>query len=83
MRRAPQLLQLLLTLLATNGLAPEALTPWRSWVLFKQFVRTVDELPDPCVSVQISAPSLEIVRVPRPPRWHIAKTTGSCRWRAG
>jgi hypothetical protein len=63
MRRAPQLLQLLLTLLATNGLAPEALTPWRSWVLFKQFVRTVDELPDPGVSVQISAPSPEIVRV--------------------
>jgi hypothetical protein len=57
MRRAPQLLQLLLTLLAAHGLAREALAPWRSWMLFKQFVRTVDELPDPGVSVQITAPS--------------------------
>ena len=63
MRRAPQLLQLLLTLLAAHGLAREALAPWRSWMLFKQFVRTVDELPDPGVSVQITAPSSDVVRV--------------------
>ncbi len=46
------LLQLLLALLAAQGLAAECLDPWRGWVTFKQYVRVVDEIPDPGVSVQ-------------------------------
>ena len=53
--KSAYLLAALLSVLATRGLAPEALDPWRGWVAFKQFVRQVDEEPDPGVSVQISA----------------------------
>jgi hypothetical protein len=50
---ASHLLQMLLTLLAVNGVAPEAADPWRGWMTFKQYVRIVDEVPDPGVSVQV------------------------------
>ena len=53
METAGQLLQMLLALLALNGVAPEAADPWRGWEPFKQFVRTTDEIPDPGVSVQV------------------------------
>jgi hypothetical protein len=43
---------MLLTLLALNGVAPEAADPWRGWQTFKQYVRIVDEIPEPGVSVQ-------------------------------
>src|SRR5688572_11485707 len=48
------LLAALLGILATRGLAPEALDPWRGWVAFKQFACEVAEEPDPGVSVQIA-----------------------------
>lgn len=32
----------------------ETLTPWRGWVLFKEYVQSVAESPDPGVSVRIS-----------------------------
>jgi hypothetical protein len=48
------LLATLLSVLAARGLEPETLDPWRGWVAFKQFVRQVDEAPDPGVSVQIN-----------------------------
>jgi hypothetical protein len=51
---ASYLLQMLLTILSGHGLVPEALDPWRAWVCFKQFVRVVDESPDPGVSVQLT-----------------------------
>ena len=51
--RSSYLLAALLGLLAAHGLHPEGLDPWRGWVTFKQFVREVDELPDPGISVQI------------------------------
>ena len=54
MHRAPHLLQMLLTLLAGKGLAPEALDPWRAWQVFKQYARIMDEVPEPGVSVQFS-----------------------------
>jgi hypothetical protein len=54
MRRAPFLLHMLLALLATHGLAPETLDPWRGWVAFKRYARLVREVPDPGVSVQIT-----------------------------
>ena len=54
MHLASYLLQMLLTILAGHGLAPEALDPWRAWVSFKQYVRVVDEVPDPGVSVQLT-----------------------------
>jgi hypothetical protein len=47
------LLAALLALFAARGLAPEALDPWRAWVVFKQFARDYSELPDHGVSVQI------------------------------
>ena len=53
MRSGPLLLETLLLAIAAHGLAPEALTPWRGWVLFKEYVRSVAESPDPGVSVQI------------------------------
>jgi hypothetical protein len=54
----------LLALLATRGLAPEALDPWRGWVTFKQFAREVAEIPDHGVSVQItSVPRVGEVRM--------------------
>ena len=53
MRRASTLLPLLVGMLAGRGLAPEALDSWRAWVVFKQYARVVDEIPDPGISVQI------------------------------
>lgn len=44
---------MLLGLLSARGLAAEALDSWRAWVVLKQFVRVVDETPEPGVSVQI------------------------------
>jgi hypothetical protein len=52
-QHASSLLQLLLTLLAVNGVAPDAADPWRGWRTFKQYVRIADEVPDPGVSVQV------------------------------
>jgi hypothetical protein len=52
-QQASYLLQMLLTLLATNGVAPDAADPWRGWTTFTQYVRVVDEVPDPGVSVQV------------------------------
>jgi hypothetical protein len=54
MRSGPILLETLLLAIAAHGLTPETLTPWRGWVLFKEYVRSVAESPDPGVSVQIS-----------------------------
>jgi hypothetical protein len=52
--KSAYLLAALLSVLTARGLAPETLDPWRGWVAFKQFVRDVDEEPDPGVSVQIN-----------------------------
>jgi hypothetical protein len=54
MKSGPILLNTLLLAIAAHGLSPEALTPWRGWVLFKEYARSVAESPDPGVSVQIS-----------------------------
>jgi hypothetical protein len=54
MKTGPILLQTLLLAIAAHGLAPETLTPWRGWVVFKEYVRSVAESPDPGVSVQIA-----------------------------
>ncbi len=54
MKQAQFLLQLLLALLTTRGLAPETLDPWPGWLEFKRYARLVDEVPDPGVSVQIT-----------------------------
>jgi hypothetical protein len=45
--------------LAAHGLAAETVTPWRGWVVFKDYVRSVAEVPDPGVSVQITRDDLE------------------------
>jgi hypothetical protein len=50
----PVLLKSLLIALATHGLAAESVTPWRGWLVFKEFARSVAEAPDPGVSVQIA-----------------------------
>jgi hypothetical protein len=52
MTSAPLLLKSLLLAFATHGLSPESVTPWRGWVVFKDFARSVAESPDPGVSVQ-------------------------------
>jgi hypothetical protein len=54
MTSGPLLLETLLLAIAAHGLTPETQTPWRGWVLFKEYVRSVAESPDPGVSVQIS-----------------------------
>lgn len=54
MTSGPVLLETLLLAIAAHGLTPETLMPWRGWVLFKEYVRSVAESPDPGVSVQIS-----------------------------
>jgi hypothetical protein len=54
MRSGQILLETLLLAIAAHGLTPETLTPWRGWILFKEYVRSVAESPDPGVSVQIS-----------------------------
>lgn len=53
MSSSSYLLQMLLAVLATNGVMPEVAEPWDTWRGFKQFVRIVDEVPDPGVSVQL------------------------------
>ncbi len=53
MNRAQFLLATFVSLLSTAGLHARTLDPWRGWVVFKQFVRLVDEFPDPGVTVQI------------------------------
>ena len=58
MTSGPVLLKTLLLALAAHGLAAEAVTPWRGWVVFKDYVRSVAEVPDPGVSVQISRDDL-------------------------
>lgn len=64
MHAATFLLQMLLTVLASRGLVPDALDPWRGWVAFKQYARLVDEAPDPGVSVQITPdPKQRVVRL--------------------
>jgi hypothetical protein len=40
--------------LAAHGLAAESLDPWRAWLAFKEYVRSVNETPDPGVSVQLT-----------------------------
>ena len=54
MRRGHVLLELLLVAIAAHGLAPDALDPFRGWVVFKQYARSVAETPDPGVSIQIT-----------------------------
>jgi hypothetical protein len=67
--RAHYLLATLLSLVAGAKLHPRTLDPWRGWVLFKQFARLVDEVPDPGVTVQITrAPAHGPVRLPGPVR---------------
>ena len=48
------LLAALLSILATRGLDPEALDPWRGWIAFKQFAREAAEQVDHGVTVQIA-----------------------------
>ena len=45
--------------IAAHGLSPDALTPWRGWLVFKEFVREAVETPDPGVSVQIARDDAE------------------------
>ena len=40
--------------LASHGLAPEGLDPWRGWLAFKEYARSIREFPDPGVSVQLT-----------------------------
>jgi hypothetical protein len=54
MTSGPVLLKTLLVALAAHGLAAETVTPWRGWVVFKDYVRSVAEVPDPGVSAQIT-----------------------------
>ncbi|HEX9085047.1 MAG TPA: hypothetical protein VF836_09935 [Gemmatimonadaceae bacterium] len=54
MTSGPVLLKTFLLALASHGLAAETVTPWRGWVVFKDYVRSVAEAPDPGVSVQIA-----------------------------
>jgi hypothetical protein len=54
MTSGPVLLKTLLVALAAHGLAAETVTPWRGWVVFKEYVRSVAEVPDPGVSVQMT-----------------------------
>ena len=49
-----KLLQAFLLTLATHGLAPQSLDPWRGWMAFKEFARAAAERPDPGTSVQFT-----------------------------
>ena len=51
---AQVLTKALVLAIAAHGLSPDALTPWRGWLVFKEFVREEVETPDPGVSVQIA-----------------------------
>jgi hypothetical protein len=53
MERAIHLVSMLVAMLASQGLEPPSMDAWRGWRTFKHFVRVVDEVPDPGVSVQI------------------------------
>ena len=53
MRTGRILLEALLLALAAHGLTPEAVTTWRGWFVFKEYVRDAAESPDPGVSVQL------------------------------
>ena len=53
MESAAKLLHMLLALLAFNGVPHDAADSWHAWTTFKQYVRVVDEVPDPGVSVQV------------------------------
>lgn len=53
MPRPHYLLPMLLGLLAARGVAPDAMDPWRGSLVFKQYARIMDEVPDPGVSVQL------------------------------
>jgi hypothetical protein len=59
MRGGQTLLNTLLLAIAAHGLAPDALTPWRGWVMFKEYVRAVAESPDPGISVQLARDDAE------------------------
>lgn len=48
------LLKAFLLALASHGLAAESVKPWRAWLVFKEYARSVAETPDPGVSVQIA-----------------------------
>lgn len=52
MNTPAHLLQMMLAIFAMNGISPEVADPWDTWRSFKQFARTVHEVPDPGVSVQ-------------------------------
>lgn len=54
MTRGNLLLQFFLGVLAAQGLAAEALDPWRGWVAFKEFARRAAEEPDAGISVQFT-----------------------------
>ena len=51
-----KLVSVFLLTLAAHGLSATTLDPWRGWVAFKEFARSVDETPDPGVSVQFTRP---------------------------
>jgi hypothetical protein len=51
---AQALTKALVLAIAAHGLSSDALTPWRGWLVFKEFVREAVETPDPGVSVQIT-----------------------------
>lgn len=54
MSRSTHLISLLLALCAAQGVAPQSLNSWNAWKTFKGFARTVNEVPDPGVSVQLA-----------------------------
>jgi hypothetical protein len=59
MTSGPVLLETLLLALAAHGLVAETVTPWRGWVVFKDYVLSVAEVPDPGVSVQTTRDDLD------------------------
>ena len=46
------LLQVLFSLCAAAAVVPDAPAPWDAWKVFKQYIRFVQEVPDPGISVQ-------------------------------
>lgn len=53
MNRPQFLLAARLSLFTNARLHPRTIDPWRGWIVFKQFARLVDEVPEPGVTVQI------------------------------
>ncbi len=43
-----------LAILASHGLEPDALDPWRGWLAFKEYVRAATDHRDPGVSIQVT-----------------------------